>query len=484
MKLLFNIFSILTLLIVLPACEDQLVEEPKNFISPGNFFQSQGDAEQAIAGAYASIWVGDNYLNLFRHHAEYTLARGSWTSVGNYSQRLNSDQYGRIDGIWATLYTTINRANLVLEKVPEIQDMNADAKTRIVAEAYFLRARSYFELLKGWGPVPLRLETFTGTSEVAASRAPMNVVYDQIISDLLIAESNLPETVGDATGKASKWAAKMLLAHVYVNMENWSAAAEKSKEVIDSHNFSLVPVSESDDFAKIFWTTTSSEDIHSYHFSLNRTHSHINWYHGTGTPYNRGVVFGFTMLVDATAPLVVNWDENDLRKDFNIYSQYINDAGQLVQTDDQNRYRFKKFVKDESGNAVYSIPVFRLAEAYLIYAEASTMATGSPSAEALELLNKVKRRGYGYDPNAPSPVDVAAGLSRDDFRDAVILERAYELFFENDSRWWDLKRTGKYTEVFAAAGKPITDQRLLLPLPQTEIDNNPAISQDDQNPGY
>ena len=484
MKISINIFSILTLLMLLSACEEQLVEKPKDFISPGNFFSNAGDAEQAIAGAYSSMWVGDNYMNLNRHHAEYTLARGSWTSVGNYNLRINNDQYGRIDGIWATLYTTVNRANLVLQKVPGIQDISAEVRTKILAEAHFLRARAYFELLKGWGPVPLRLEPFTGTSEVGASRASESEVYSQIISDLEVAETDLPETVGDATGRASKWAAKMLLAQVYLNMENWGDAAQKSKEVLDSGHFTLVPVSAWDDFANIFWTTTSTEDIHSYHFSLNRTHNHINWYHGSGTPYNRGVVYGFTMLVDPSVPLITNWDEADLRKEFNIYSEYINANGDLVQTDDQNRYRFRKFVKDEAGNAIYSIPVFRLAEAYLIYAEASAMANNGPTAESLEALNTVVRRGYGYDPYSPSPVDVAVGLNLSDFRDRVILERAYELFFENDSRWWDLKRTGLYKPVFEAAGKPITDERLLLPLPQTEIDNNPAISQDEQNPGY
>lgn len=481
---LSNILSILAFLMVLSACEETLVEEPKDFISPGNFFTNQGDAEQAIAGAYSSIWVGDNYMNLFRHHAEYTLARGSWTSMGNYSVRINNDQYGRIDGIWATLYTTINRSNLVLQKVPEIVDISPEVQKRIIAEAHFLRARSYFELLKGWGRIPLRLEPFTGTSEVAASRASESEVYAQIISDLAVAEADLPETVGDATGRASKWAAKMLLAHVYMNMENWEDAAAKSKEVIDSGNFTLVPVTKWEDFSKIFWTTTSSEDIHSYHFSLNRTHNHINWYHGSGTPYNRGVVYGFTMLVDPNAPLVANWDPADLRSEFNIYSEYINANGVLVQTDEQNRYRFRKFVKDEAGNAIYSIPVFRLAEAYLIYAEASAMANDGPTAEGLEALNTVKRRGYGYDPYSPSLVDVTSGLSLTDFRNTVIEERGYELFFENDSRWWDLKRTGLYKSIFEAAGKPITDDRLFLPLPQTEIDNNPGIGQDDQNPGY
>ncbi|MFO7258001.1 MAG: RagB/SusD family nutrient uptake outer membrane protein [Bacteroidota bacterium] len=484
MKSLKYISISLALSIALPACNDMLQEEPMDFISPGNFFRNLAEAQQALNGVYEAMWLGDNYYNLVRHHAEYTLARGSWTSVGNYSQKLNADQYGRVDGIWATLYTTINRANLVLDRVPEIASISESDKARIIAEARFLRGRSYYELVKNWGPVPIRLEPFTGTSEQAAPRAAVSEVYDIIFSDLEAAEPDLPEDVGDATGKASKWAAKMLLAHIHLNLGNWEEAAAKSLEVINSGYYTLVPVTQWEDFSKIFWTTTSAEDIHSYHFSVNRTYSHLNWYHGSGTPYNRGEVFGFTMLVDPNAPLIVNWDENDLRKEFNIYSSYINANGELVETDAQSRYRFRKFIKDPAGNAVYSIPIFRLAEAYLIYAEASARAEGAPSAEAVEAVNKVRRRGYGLDINTPSAVDIPNGLTLEEFLDAVILERAYELFFENDSRWWDLKRTGLYQTVFAEAGKPITEYRLLLPIPQIEIDNNPAISQSDQNPGY
>jgi hypothetical protein len=95
----------------------------------------------------------------------------------------------------------------------------------------------------------------------------------------------------------------------------------------------------------------------------------------------------------------------------------------------------------------------------------------------------VKRRAYGYDPTAVSPIDYPTGMSEEEFADAVLMERAYELMLER-RRWFDLKRTGKVQEAFAAVGKNIIDQRLLWPLPENEINNNPALSQDDQNPGY
>jgi hypothetical protein len=128
--------------------------------------------------------------------------------------------------------------------------------------------------------------------------------------------------------------------------------------------------------------------------------------------------------------------------------------------------------------------LLRYAEAFLIYAEAKTMNDGIPSALALERLNMIKRRGYGKDLNTPSTIDYPAGMTKDQFRDAVIKERAYE-FINEQRRWWDLKRIGKAKEfIDAATGISFNNFRLLFPIPQEEINNNPMLSQSDQNPGY
>ncbi len=101
----------------------------------------------------------------------------------------------------------------------------------------------------------------------------------------------------------------------------------------------------------------------------------------------------------------------------------------------------------------------------------------------MERLNIIKRRAYGFDPISVSPVDYTADMNQTDLREAIIQERAYEFITER-RRWFDLKRTGKVKEAFAAAGKNIIDERLLWPIPEDEINNNPAITQADQNPGY
>lgn len=467
------------------ACTKMLEESPKSFISPENYYQNEKDAEGAIIGVYNSNFIDDSYINFGALHTEYALARGSFTSLGNFSQVIASDQIGRVDGFWTGFYRTINRANVVLTRVPETININANTRVRILAEAHFLRAFAYFALLKDFGPVPLRTSETSGTTEKGVPRSPKDQVNELIISDLLIAEKDLPQTVGNETGKASKWAAKMLLAQVYLNKEDWSKAAEKADEVIKSNNFSLVAVAKSDDFYKIFATITNPEFIFAYDQSVTRLSNFVQWYHGSGTPYNKGAVFGFTNLPNMKSSVIKNWDTNDLRLNFNLYSSYIDVNGKLViLPPSDTQWRFKKWIKDPNGYATFSVPIYRYAEAFLVYAEASCMVEGSSSSLALERLNVIRRRAYGLNPNSVSPVDFQPGMSKDVFRNAVLQEREYEFFFESGIRWWDLRRTGRAKEFIEASGNPFNNYRLLYPIPLAEIQNNPAITQADQNPGY
>src|SRR5690606_33090670 len=106
----------------------------------------------------------------------------------------------------------------------------------------------------------------------------------------------------------------------------------------------------------------------------------------------------------------------------------------------------KKFIDNAAvGNndAGNDAPEYRYADVLLMYAEAATRAAGAPTPEAVEALNKVHRRAYGYPPNAASPVDFAAeDYDEESFVDLVIQERGYEFIWEG-KRWFDLKRTDK-----------------------------------------
>jgi hypothetical protein len=464
-----------------------LDEVPKSSVSRSNFYQNETDAQGAINGAYSSLgpdFYSINHYLVTELHGDFLNGRGSQAPISIMNQVLDQVNIERCASNWSTLYAAINRANAVLDNVPGIVDITDEARTRILAEAHFLRAMAYFELVRGWGAVPLKTRESTDLSDLEAPRMPESDVYELIIDDALAAEKDLPETVGAETGCASKWAAKMLLAHIYVTTKNWTAAAEKANDVITGGNYELVRVQQPDDFYQIFAAETSSEDIMSVHHSETKGATITDYEHmGSTYPYNYSSTGYYAWLPDMNSFIGAGWDENDLRKEFNLYTQYQNARGEWVPLPTTIGVLFKKFITDSDGLKTYSVPIYRYAEALLFYAEAACQAEGGPSALALERLNMIRRRAYGYDPNVASPVDYPSGMGKEAFVDAVLQERAFEFILER-RRWFDLKRTGKVKEAFAAVGKTLIDARLLWPIPENEINNNPAINPEDQNPGY
>lgn len=473
--------------ILFSSCENMLDEVPKDFVSRANFYQNEIDAQGALNGAYDATgpdFYGITHYLMIELHGDYLNGRGSQAPISIMDQVLNQQNIGRCETNWLTLYRAVNRANAVLDNVVDMVDITDEAKTRILAEAHFLRAMAYFELVRGWGPVPIKTKESTDLSELESPRMPESEVYKLIVDDLIIAERDLSEDVGAETGRAGKWAAKMLLSHVYLTLGQWAEAAEKADDVIKSGMYEMVRVSEPNDFYKIFAAETSSEDIMSIHHSETSTSTIPTYLHrGSAYPYNNSSTGYYAWLPDMNSFIGDSWDTNDLRKQFNFYYEYQDADGNWVSLPSTVPVLMRKFINNADGLSIYSVPIYRYTEAFLFYAEASCQAEGGPSALALERLNMVKRRAHGYDPAVASPVDYPSGMSKDEFVDTVLQERGYEFMVER-RRWYDLKRTGKVKEAFAAVGKNILDERMLFPIPEDEINNNPAINQEDQNPGY
>jgi starch-binding outer membrane protein, SusD/RagB family len=152
-----KITLLLLTIILFSACENMLDEVPKSFVSKANYYQNQSDAEGAIAGAYNGLqsdFYGITYYLMIELHGDYLNGRGSQAPITIWNQILDQTNIGRAASNWSTLYRAINRANAVLDNVPNITDINPGVQTRILAEAHFLRALAYFELVRGWGPVP------------------------------------------------------------------------------------------------------------------------------------------------------------------------------------------------------------------------------------------------------------------------------------------------------------------------------------------
>src|SRR5690606_29242737 len=386
----------------------------------------------------------------------------------------------RVSGFWNSFYLAIRDANLVIQNAPNGSAISQQDIDKYVAEAKFLRAFTYFHLVRNWGSIPLRTEA--NMDEKDLPKSSESQVYDLIVADLLEAESKLPDTPKDI-GRPSKWAAKSLLADVYLQLGNYQEAANRSKEVMDSGKFSLVPVSSVQDFQyKLFGPDilTTPEEIFYFKYSrLEGQGNYILWI--SNHPSTNLFSFGGAYAVhgDNVNPNYINWDDLDLRKGMWDNINFGLGPTTLV----SSKYVDRDAISQSSaGN---DQRVYRFADVLLIYAEAAARAAEQVAPLALESLNQVRRRAYGYNPTAPSEVDYQSPGSTEQFVDLVVKERGYEFLYEG-KRWHELRRIGRVNELIGyGKNKTVAEKHLLWPIPLSEMNyNNLLDPATDQNPGY
>jgi starch-binding outer membrane protein, SusD/RagB family len=477
-----RIFIFLTLGAGLFACNDMLEEKPKS-IAAEVFYNTESEAEAAVNAIYGPMRVGDalgiNYPAQLEGLADYGNSRGSQTPVSLY-QGLDNTNIGRVATIWDNFYQSIRNANLVIQNVPRGSDIAPEVAAKYVAEAKYLRALLYFAMVRNWGGVPLRTEDNMLVSDV--ERATEAQVYELILSDALEAEQNLPD-VPAQPGRPTTWAAKTLLSEVYMNLDAWENSRDKAQEVIASGKYSLVPVSVSEDFQKIFGpeVVTTSEEVFYFKYNRQQGFGLVGYAHRAIGPYKYYGGGGvYAQYTDSTSnSFIKTWDKNDLRK---AHIMYNVDVGL-----GPNTVLFRKFrdpIGTSGGGNDY--PWYRYADVLLFHAESSARAAGTPTADAMESLNKVHRRAYGYAANAPSPVDFDVNdYDLPTFIDLVVRERGYETMYEG-KRWLDLKRLGIAKQrIKDVKGIDVAEKHMMWPIPNSELLYNKALDPvADQNPGY
>lgn len=464
------------------SCEDLLEEKPKT-LAAENFYNTAEEVETAVNAIYGAL-RSNNMVEqtvILDAHTDWGYGRGSRADYNNL-QGFNAANINNAGSRWNTFYLAIRNANLVIRNAPNGSSISQSDISKNVGEAKFLRAFAYFQLVRNWGSIPLRTEeNMTGKD---LPKSPVATVYDLIVSDLTFAENNLPESQS-LIGKATKYAAKTMLADVYLTLGKYAEARDKANEVIQSGKYSLVSVTNKSDFQqKLFGPEiiTTSEEI--FYFKYTRQAGEGNWIlwvlsHPSTGNFNFGGAYAH--YSDATNPFYVSWNDNDIRKSLWDKINFGLGANTLV----SSKYIDRNAVEQSRG-AGNDLPIYRYADALLIYAEASCMASNEPTAEGIEALNKVHRRAYGFNPNTLSSVDYKiTDYTKASFQDLVLTERAYEFIFEG-KRWYDLKRTGKAAEVIRAAkGVTIAEKAYLWPIPVSELDYNKALDPaTDQNPGY
>lgn len=474
----------------LASCEDMLTEKPKGLTVEG-FYNTPAEVEAALAAIYTPLRsrMSGWWVSILDCQTEWGAGLTAAANFDPFKSMQGIDKVGEnnLIPIWNSFYLTIRNANLVINYVPEGKALSQQQKDKYLAEARFLRAFTYFQLVRGWGGVPFHTEENLSES-ASIPKAPKEKIYELITSDLEFAEKHLPDQA-PLRGKPSRWAAKAVLADVYFFQGQYPQASAKAGEVIASGKYALENVTVADDFNKLFGMgANSAEEIFYLHYNVSSPSHLVLFTQQIITPWFGSAGYGIFNWHNK-ARFYVNWNDGDLRKSFNWYNDTKSNPFLANQPEFPNSgvtvLSPKKYNNPSANIATFSLPLYRYADVLLIYAEAAARA-GGLTADAMEKLNLVHRRAYGYDPLQPSPVDFnLADYDLASFTDLVLQERGYEFQFEG-KRWFDLVRSGKVKEIMKnSIDREVADKHLLWPIPTIEFDLNKGLDQTkDQNPGY
>lgn len=466
---------------LLVSCDDVLREEPRS-VAVETFFNTAAEVETAVNGIFTPLRSSNYavYETTLECQSDFTSGRGSWAPLHGF-QGLDDANITRVGGLWNAFYLSIRNANLVIRNAPLGKSISATDVSRYVAEAKFMRAFNYFQLVRNWSGVPLRTEA--NMSETDLKKSTPEEVYNLIVADLLSAETDLPDNPSVA-GRPTRWAAKTMLADVYLTLGKFAEARDKAGEVIQSGKFSLVPITSKTDFQLKVWgpeLVSTSEEI--FYFKYTRQLNQGNYMLWVSNhPDTKLFNFGgaYVLYLDVTDKYYTNWDKDDVRKALWDKINFGLGANTLV----SSKFTDQQAVSQTgAGN---DDPVYGYSDVLLLFAEASSRAGNGPTAEGMEALNTVRRRAYGKAATQASGVDLKlTDYNADTFLDRVLTERSYE-FQLGGKRWLDLKRTGKAAEaVLAATGKTIAQKHYLWPIPVSEMNYNKGLDPTkDQNPGY
>lgn len=432
------------------------VENPNDQLNSDKVFSDSSTATSAITGIYSEMLTNRNLFS----NSSVTLYGGlSADELYFYTPGLKDEftqnQITQVNHItidnsfWKPAYKNIYAANLALEKLSQSQVLSVSLKNQLTGEAKFIRAFCYFHLVNLLGDVPL----ITSTKYQDAATVPRTAVteiYLQIISDLIEAKTLLSvQYVSAARVRPNRWAAAALLSRCYLYTNRWLEAESEANAIINSGVYSLET-----NLNSVF-LNTSTEAI----WQLMPVRPGFNTYEGLEILPTSNFSNPTYLLTSSLRSSFVNGDN---RKSSWVKSRIFN--GDTL-------YYSYKYKKPNGASLTEYYMVFRLAEIYLIRAEAA--------------MNLNKFSDAKADINI---VRIRAGLSNilandlSSLKLAIEQERRAEFFCEWGHRWYDIKRTGRANTILSPLkGATWQSTDTLWPIPQQEINLNPSLS---QNQGY
>lgn len=500
-KMMKKIILILTFGVLLMSCEEFLTEDPIDQLGESSFYSNDNEIDMAMIAAYNGLQSTMQYEWMLTETRSDNARIYTPNTTSNTSKEIISmdalvveTTHGINETYWEAAYHNIANCNTVLDNIDVVSD--STLRSQLIGEAKFIRAYHYFNLVRLYGPLFLVTERVGVDEANTMERSSVEDTYVQIESDLLDAVDLLPELYDtDEKGRATVWAAKTLLAKVYLTLEDYESAETLLEDVEDNSGHSLL---------------SSYEDVFDINKELNDEIIFAVTYqkggYGLGSPFanffaaknipETYISYSGDGFNCPTHSLYSAYEGGDERRDVTLANSYVNTVGSTVYRNYTLKYLSSVSTEYDAEN---DWPVLRFADVYLMLAEVKLKLEGVGA--ALPYLNYTHERA-GLLPFNTSQITDALSCQF-----AIEDERRLEFALENH-RFFDLVRTGRFTTVmnehfeneliFDSGGELVSaytddsyaiymaDRRveewqLLLPVPFSvmSVDTEAA-----QNPGY
>ena len=486
-KLLNSKVIAIASLLVYTSCGDNFLNvPPQGQQKAEQFWVSQSDATKAVDAIYANLrsWPNISFApiaieSMGSDNAEKGSDPSDAAFMNLYDNFTVTSTDGQLSDFWNGQYQNINLCNQVIDNIPNI-NMDAGLEARYIGEAKFVRAYSYFRLVRAFGDVPLRLTLPKDASEYNIPRTPKAQVWVAIEQDLTDAAAVLPQSYSGADiGRATKGAAIALHAKVAMYQQKWDDVLTFTKQVMGM-GYSLFP-----DFEKLFRLENEncSESIFEIQCALvegNPAASNSQYSQVQGV---RGVTGGGWGFNDPTQDLVNAFEQGDPRMDATIIfrGETTPEGDAIPNTVTNPRYNqksyvpFSNYVSGYNEGCQQNVRVLRYADVLLMNAEAN--AELGNTTDALSSLEMVRARARAGDNSILPPVTTT---NKTELLNAIWHERRVELAMEFD-RYFDVIRQGRAAQIFGPLGWH-ANKNEVWPIPQSEIDLSVGVLT--QNPGY
>ncbi len=483
------ILTTLSAVVFATSCSDDFVYVDSQDVNSENYFNTESDYQAALIGAYDLLQ--STYINVMLGEiaSDNTLAGGeNATDVPGIQQvddMIHTPNNQQLRDIWGWMFAGVNRANYILEFKDRLDFPN---KPSVLAQARFLRAYYYFELVKWFGPVPLVVDQrIQFGDQFNIDRTPVADVYTQIESDLIYAADNLPY-VQTQEGRITKGAAQALLGKAYLYQDKFDQSAEVLIELINSGPYSLLT-----DYSTMFENDNENNiesvfevqytDLEGAGFGcLQCSEGNVAvGFNGPRSYFGPYFTSGFSFNVP-TQETYDAFEEDDNRRDIAILNiealVAVDPTVSYGEGNEHTGFFNRKYIPRQGDSGIgdqnltnpNNYRSIRFADVLLMAAEALNRGTGSDT-DALALLNRVRRRAFGDMDHDIS----AAGAA---LTTAIWDERRLELVGEGH-RFFDLVRTSQAASNIDGF---VSGKHELFPIPQIEIEL--TGNRWEQNPMY